>query len=98
MTEHVTCSRCGARWTGLAAAHCGSCCQTFGVASLFDAHRRARGDRGGCSNPAELVDGRGDRIMFYRDGCWRGPEAPAEVKASWQRLAAQRKRERSRNG
>jgi len=67
----------------LRAAHCGACHLTFSAAVLFDRHRHARGEHGGCLGPATLVHTRtGERIMFFRDGQWRGPEMTEEAKAA----------------
>jgi hypothetical protein len=83
MPESITCSGCDTTWTGLAAAHCGSCHETFSGAALFDRHRHARGDHGGCLDPATIINTRtGERIMYRRDGMWRSPEMPEEVKAA----------------
>ncbi len=35
----ITCGGCDARWTGLNAAHCSACHQTFSGIALFDMHR-----------------------------------------------------------
>lgn len=40
---------CGAEWSGLSAAHCGACHQTFSAVSSFDLHRR----NGECRDPAK---------------------------------------------
>lgn len=63
----ATCPTCPARWTGLAAAHCTGCHETFSGVSLFDRHRTAAGERGACRPPADLSD------CEFRDGMWRGP-------------------------
>jgi hypothetical protein len=73
---------CGATWTGGSAAHCSGCCKTFVGPSLFDAHRSARGERGDCIDPETLTNRAGDRIAFYRDGMWRGPEMTDAQKAA----------------
>lgn len=36
----VTAGCCSARWTGLSAAHCSACHETFTSVSAFDLHRR----------------------------------------------------------
>jgi hypothetical protein len=41
--------RCGARWSGLSTAHCGSCHVTFTSVTAFDRHRRG----GRCLDPVE---------------------------------------------
>lgn len=62
---------CGARWTGLNAAHCASCHHTFSAPGLFDAHRSAIGSHGTCLEPSTLT---GTKAMTFRAGMWRGPE------------------------
>lgn len=74
-----SCSGCGATWTGAGPAHCAApnCHLTFASAGLFDKHREAtRGiaDHGRCLDPA-TVRNNGQRIMFFREGMWRGPVA-----------------------
>lgn len=64
--------KCGARWTGLRAAHCAAHChRTFASAGAFDRHRRG----GKCAEPSDagLVLGRGDRWGY-----------PAPVVAHWE--------------
>lgn len=68
------------------------CHRTFSTPRLFDSHRHARGDHGGCLNPATLTNARtGDRIMFLRDGMWRNPEMPPDQRERVAALAEQRK-------
>ena len=43
-------TRCGARWSGYATAHCASCHRTFTAVGNFDKHRT----RAGCADPASL--------------------------------------------
>jgi hypothetical protein len=81
MPELIACSRCDTTWTALGAAHCGSCHETFSTSGLFDLHRHARGEHGGCLDPATVLRS-GDRAMFYRDGMWRGPELSEEAKTA----------------
>lgn len=76
----ITC-RCGAKWTALNAAHCGSCHQTFSGSSLFDLHRSVAGPHGTCRGPSGITNNRGERVMFYRNGMWRGPELTEDQKA-----------------
>lgn len=80
----ITC-RCGARWTDLRAAHCGSCHRSFSSVALFDRHRSVAGDHGACLNPDTITNANGERVMSYRDGAWRGPEMTEEqkIKAGW---------------
>ena len=73
-----TCAACTTSWTGVAVAHCGSCHQTFAGPGLFDRHRQQYGERGRCVDPAEVRGRDGYRILFLRDGMWRGPEADDE--------------------
>jgi len=59
----------------MGAAHCSGCHRTFSTANLFDRHRVD----GRCSDPESIIskprDGSvGERVMFFRDGMWRGPE------------------------
>lgn len=91
MPELITCARCDARWGGLVVAHCGSCHRTFSTARLFDLHRHARGELGGCLEPATVTSRSGERIMFFRDGMWRNPEMPAERRERVAALAAEQK-------
>lgn len=84
----LTCSGCPETWTAAGAAHCGApgCHRTFAGATLFDRHRHARGEHGGCLAPAAICAPNGERIMFFRDGMWRGPEAGEDLKARWREL------------
>lgn len=78
----ITCGGCPATWTATGAAHCACCHQTFSTWRLFDAHRHARGEHGGCLDPSAIVNGvTGERVMFLREGMWRGPELTDEQKA-----------------
>jgi hypothetical protein len=97
--ELIVCPRCGIRWSGLGAAHCcaAGCGRLFATARLFDLHRHARGDHGGCLDPVTLVTARtGDRVMFLRDGMWRNPEMPPERRERFAALAAAQKASRLR--
>ena len=79
----ITCG-CGARWTARSAAHCGSCHRLFAGPSLFDQHRSAAGPVGTCRDPAILTATNGDRVMFHRNGMWRGPETdPDKAPTHW---------------
>lgn len=44
------CGRCGSRWAGLSAAHCGSCHSTFSSVTGFDRHRKG----GECVEPVSV--------------------------------------------
>lgn len=61
-----TCSGCGARWWGLAFAHCPTCHMTFRSVSGFDKHRF----NGTCRTPGEMRE-RG--YEPNEDGHWRQP-------------------------
>lgn len=84
MTQANTCSGCRATWTGLSACHCSGCHNTFAGLVLFDAHRTQHGEFGACRRPADMVmtSGfrRGEPVMFFREGIWRGPEMTEEQK------------------
>jgi hypothetical protein len=77
----ITCSGCRATWTAIGAAHCGSCHRDFSATGLFDRHRSARGDHGGCVDPRTIFTPSGDRVMFFRNGRWAGPEMTEADKA-----------------
>lgn len=77
-----TCGGCRNTWTGLAMAHCSACHQTFGSVNQFDRHRSQVGTRGTCLSPPTIVDTKGNRVMFYRNGAWRSPELSPAVKAT----------------
>lgn len=49
---------------------------------MFDRHRSAAGgEHGSCFDPGRLVNANtGDRVMFFRDEMWRGPEMTDEQK------------------
>jgi hypothetical protein len=70
----IRCSGCDETWTAISAAHCGACHQTFSGVGLFDLHRSQYGHRGACLSPETLCRA-GERVAFFRDGMWRGPEA-----------------------
>lgn len=76
----ISCSGCSNTWTAGGAAHCGGCHRTFSTPSRFDMHRSARGERGTCLDPAEVVSASGERQLFLRGGIWRGPELTEEQK------------------
>lgn len=78
----ASCNGCHTHWTGLTRAHCAACHQTFAAPGLFDRHRTTTGDHGTCHNPATITNAAGERIMFYRDGMWRGPELTDEQKTA----------------
>lgn len=88
MAENITCGGCDNTWTATGAAHCAAChTAPFATATLFDAHRSTRGgEHGSCVDPETLViksgPRTGERIMFFRDGMWRGPEMTEEQKAA----------------
>ena len=73
-----TCGRCGARWRGVNACHCGGCHRTFSGPTLFDLHRSARGtaDHGTCLDPATLT--KGGALELRDDGIWHAPEMTEE--------------------
>lgn len=78
----ITC-RCGASWTALGAAHCSGagCHQTFATVALFDLHRTGTSEHGRCREPQDVTDRLGNRVMFRRDGMWRGPQF--DTGANW---------------
>jgi hypothetical protein len=77
----ITCSGCHDTWTAGGAAHCTACHCLFSTPRLFDLHRSTRGgDHGSCLNPATVTRTTGERVMFQRDGMWRGPEMTEEQK------------------
>ena len=57
------CSK-GCKWTGLSAAHCGSCHHTFGSVNYFDRHRK----NGECRHPTEQPG-----LSLSTRGVWRMP-------------------------
>lgn len=81
----IRCNGCTTTWTGNGRAHCSGCHHTFAGATLFDAHRHGRGERGGCDDPAAMRVQSGARagepVMFLRDGIWCGPEMDEATKA-----------------
>lgn len=80
-----TCGGCDATWTAPTAAHCAAsnCNRTFASVGLFDDHRSARGKHGACIDPETIQHGKtGERLMFFRNGMWRGPEMTQEQKAA----------------
>ena len=58
------------------------CCRTFSGTTLFDRHRSVAGERGTCTDPAELRDGDGQPVCEFRDGMWRFPEMDEATKAA----------------
>lgn len=78
MKTLITCGGCDATWTGSTFTHCANCHRTFGGVALFDRHRQAYGEHGKCLNPATVFTSQGERLMFCRDGIWRGPEPTEE--------------------
>lgn len=80
MSDAISCNGCPNTWTAGGAAHCAACHRLFSTPRLFDLHRSARGERGACLDPAEIRTASGERVMFLRDGMWRGPEMTEEQK------------------
>ena len=79
----IGCGGCDAKWTGVAAAHCAApgCHRTFSGPTAFDKHRVGTGERGRCSDPADLVNARtGAPVLEFRDGMWRGPGMTDDAK------------------
>lgn len=78
----ITCNGCEHTWTAITAAHCSGChTAPFSGVGLFDLHRSQYGERGHCIDPAEVRNRAGYRVMAFRDGMWRGPEASDEDKS-----------------
>jgi hypothetical protein len=86
--QQVTCGGCGASWSALSAAHCGSCHRLFASVSLFDMHRSQDGDHGACIPPGEVQGRNGEQRLFFRDGMWRGPELSDEQRNRLRGLAS----------
>ena len=82
MSELITCNGCDRVWTATGAAHCAAChAAPFATAGLFDQHRSAAGEHGTCLDPEKILNRRtGERMMFLRNGMWRGPEMTDEQK------------------
>lgn len=78
----INCGHCDATWSGARTCHCGGCHESFAGLALFDQHRSQYGERGACLDPASLTSGTGERLLFHRDGMWRGPEMTDEQKAA----------------
>lgn len=77
----ITCSGCTHTWTAGGAAHCAACHRTYSTPRLFDLHRAARGgEHGSCLDPEQILNGSGERVMFFRNDMWRGPELTEEQK------------------
>jgi hypothetical protein len=75
----IECNGCECWWTGLRAAHCSACHETFAGVGAFDLHRR--GSR--CIKPAEVTNRKGEPLLVRanRDwpgwsgiGTWEGPD------------------------
>lgn len=64
----ITCSGCDSRWTGLNAAHCSGCHQTFSGITLFDQHRVLYV----CKHPQRMKVG--GLPLVLDNGVWRGPK------------------------
>lgn len=82
----ATCSGCPTTWTDKRFAHCGSCHRTFASVALFDTHRSSAGVHGACLDPETIVSrDTGARLLFHRNGAWRGlemsPAARAKLRA-----------------
>lgn len=73
----ISCGRCESRWTGLNAAHCAACHETFTSVSAFDQHRtgsHAKGTRH-CLTPTDVGLVPADREWkgWSLPGSWSGP-------------------------
>lgn len=79
--ETIRCG-CGHTWTGKTAAHCGKCHHTFSTTALFDRHRTAEGEHGRCIPPDQIRTKQGNRLMYHRNGMWRGPELTNQQKTT----------------
>lgn len=96
--DPYTCSGCERTWTGPTFCHCAAkgCHRTFSGLGLFEAHRTAEGEHGGCLDPTTLTitstgpDGveRVRPAMELRKGVWRGPESTPEQIAKLRALIA----------
>jgi hypothetical protein len=73
MPEMIQANCCGARWTGLGAAHCSACHHTFTSAGAFDRHRR----NGKCLPPETIGLVKADRDWpgWSWPGTWAGPQS-----------------------
>ena len=78
--SEIRCGSCSNTWTAVGACHCSACHETFAGVRLFDTHRSAGGERGRCADPGSITTEDGQRVMFFRDGMWRGPEMTDEQK------------------
>ena len=66
--SNITCSKCGASWTGQGRCHCSGCCNTFGGITSFDQHRKGYK----CIDPAKLGLTLNSRGVWVSD--YTGPE------------------------
>lgn len=66
--------RCGARWGGLATAHCSACHITFTGLAAFDAHRQGSHAKGRyCVDPETILNQKGERVLALSSRaypCW----------------------------
>lgn len=77
----IVCGDCTTTWTAGGAAHCSACHRLFSTPRLFDLHRSTKGgEHGSCLAPDLIANASGDRLLFLRDGMWRGPEMTEEQK------------------
>ena len=74
-----SCGGCTTRWSGIGRAHCSGCHITFATATLFDRHRRLRGEDSTCLDPATIETK--DGPLRLRGDVWFGPEMPADALA-----------------
>ncbi|MHA7703421.1 FDXHR family putative zinc-binding protein [Mycobacterium sp. ML4] len=70
--NHVCCASCGAWWTGLAAAHCSGCHQSFTSVGAFDRHRKGFE----CCDPETLRTESGEPAFVVADRSWPGWSLP----------------------
>lgn len=68
----VTTNCCDAWWTGLLAAHCSKCHNTFTSVAAFDIHRR--GDV--CLDPVTIPMRRGEKVLVEANKPWPGWSKP----------------------
>lgn len=74
-----SCGGCTTRWSGGGRAHCSGCHLTWNTATLFDRHRRLRGEQGICLDPTTMTTPDGPLRLL--NGVWNGPEMPEGVLA-----------------